>query len=103
MGEPRTCCPRSRAWVIVADDDMLNCLCHMQGAARSFGFASGMAALSVVLRLVRAGQHVVAGDDIYGGTSRLLAQVAPGLGIAVTNVDTTDIECAISISICIPL
>jgi cystathionine beta-lyase len=50
-----------------------------------------MAALSVVLRLVKAGQHVVAGDDIYGGTSRLLAQVAPGLGIAVTNVDTTDL------------
>ena len=62
----------------------------LQGAARSFAFASGMAALSVVLRLVRAGQHVVAGDDIYGGTSRLLAQVAPGLGIDVTNVDTSD-------------
>ena len=75
----------------------------MQGAARSFAFASGMAALSVVLRLVKAGQHVVAGDDIYGGTSRLLAQVAPGLGIAVTNVDTTDIECASLISLCIPL
>ena len=64
----------------------------LQGAARSFAFASGMAALSVVLRLVRAGQHVVAGDDIYGGTSRLLAQVAPGLGIDVTNVDTSDPE-----------
>lgn len=55
-----------------------------------------MAALAAVLRLVKAGQHVVAGDDIYGGTSRLLAQIAPGLGIAVTNVDTTDIECAAS-------
>ena len=53
-----------------------------------------MAALAVVLRLVKAGQHVVAGDDIYGGTSRLLAQVAPGLGIDVTNVDTTDIQYA---------
>ena len=64
----------------------------LQGAARSFAFASGMAALSVVLRLVQAGQHVVAGDDIYGGTSRLLAQVAPGLGIDVTNVNTSDPE-----------
>jgi len=36
-----------------------------------------MAALSAVLRLVASGEHVVAGDDIYGGTSRLLAQVAP--------------------------
>ena len=60
-----------------------------------------MAALAVVLRLVKAGQHVVAGDDIYGGTSRLLAQVAPGLGIGVTNVDTTDIQCAsIKTSVC---
>ena len=64
----------------------------LQGAARSCAFASGMAALAVVLRLVKSGQHVVAGDDIYGGTSRLLAQVAPGLGIDVTNVDTTDIQ-----------
>jgi cystathionine beta-lyase len=65
----------------------------VQGAARSFAFASGMAALSAVLRLVKAGEHVVAGDDLYGGTSRLLAQVAPGLGIDVTNVNTADIEC----------
>ena len=50
-----------------------------------------MAALAAALRLVKAGEHVVAGDDIYGGTSRLLAQVAPGLGISVSNVDTTDI------------
>ncbi|CAL5224631.1 g7348 [Coccomyxa viridis] len=67
-------------------------MADLEGAARSFAFASGMAALAVVLRLVKSGQHVVAGDDIYGGTSRLLAQVAPGLGIDVTNVDTTDIQ-----------
>lgn len=50
-----------------------------------------MAALAAVLRLVGAGKGVVAGDDLYGGTSRLLAQVAPNLGIHVTNVDTTNI------------
>lgn len=53
-----------------------------------------MAALSAVLRLAAAGEHVVAGDDLYGGTSRLLAQVAPGLGIEVSHVDTADPECA---------
>lgn len=36
-----------------------------------------MAALSAVLRLVKSGEHVVAGDDLYGGTSRLLAKVTP--------------------------
>ena len=65
-----------------------------QGAARSFAFGSGMAALSAVLRLVRSGEHVVAGDDIYGGTSRLLTRVAPDLGISVSNVDTSDAQCA---------
>ena len=56
----------------------------MQGAARSFAFASGTAALSVVLRSVKAGQHVVAGNDLYGGTFRLLAQ-------ATVNVDALDL------------
>lgn len=67
-----------------------------QGACRSFAFASGMAALSAMLRLAAAGDHVVAGDDLYGGTSRLLAQVAPNLGIEVTHVDTARPECALS-------
>ena len=41
---------------------------------------------------VLAGDHIVAGDDLYGGTSRLLAQVAPNLGLEVTHVDTTDVQ-----------
>ena len=64
----------------------------LQGADRSFAFASGMAALSAVLRLCVAGDHVVAGDDVYGGTSRLLERVAPALGLTVSNVDTSEIE-----------
>lgn len=53
-----------------------------------------MAALAAVLRLAKAGDHIVAGDDLYGGTSRLLSRVAPGLGLHVTNVDTSDVQCA---------
>ena len=52
-----------------------------------------MAALVAVVRLVKAGQHIVAGDDIYGGTSRLLLSVVPHQGIQVTNVDMTDVRC----------
>ena len=63
----------------------------VDGATRGFAFASGMAALTAVTRLVRAGERVVAGNDIYGGTSRLLAQVLPKQGIKVTNVDMTDL------------
>lgn len=64
----------------------------LEDASRSFAFVSGMAALSAVLRTVSSGDHIVAGDDLYGGTSRLLAQVAPNLGLEVTHVDTTDVE-----------
>lgn len=67
-------------------------LADVEGATRSFVFTSGMAALSAVLRLAPSGSHIVAGDDLYGGTSRLLAQVAPNLGLEVTHVDTTDLQ-----------
>lgn len=56
----------------------------------ALAFTSGMAALAAALRLAPAGTRVVAGDDLYGGTSRLLAQVAPGCGVEVRNVDTSD-------------
>ena len=64
----------------------------LEGASRSFAFVSGMAALSTVLRTISTGDHIVAGDDLYGGTSRLLAQVAPNLGLNVTHIDTTNVE-----------
>ncbi|KAK9829409.1 hypothetical protein WJX72_005673 [[Myrmecia] bisecta] len=67
-------------------------MADLEGADRAFAFASGMAALAAVVRLVKSGEHIVAGDDIYGGTSRLLAQVVPACGVEVTNVDTTDIR-----------
>lgn len=56
----------------------------------ALAFTSGMAALAAALRLAPAGTRVVAGDDLYGGTSRLLAQVAPACGVEVKNVDTSD-------------
>jgi cysteine-S-conjugate beta-lyase len=64
----------------------------LEGGVRAFAFSSGMSALANVTRLLRAGDHIVAGDDLYGGTSRLLSRVVPDAGIEVTNVDTTDIE-----------
>jgi cystathionine beta-lyase len=64
----------------------------LEGGVRAFAFSSGMSALANVTRLLRTGDHIVAGDDLYGGTSRLLSRVVPDAGIDVTNVDTTDIE-----------
>jgi cystathionine beta-lyase len=64
----------------------------LEGADRAFAFTSGMAALAVATKLVASGGHIVAGDDIYGGTSRLLANVVPSCGVEVSNVDMTDLK-----------
>ncbi len=62
----------------------------LEGGAFACAFTSGMAALVAVTRLVKAGEEILAGDDLYGGTVRLLSRVAPGLGLRVRHVDTTD-------------
>ncbi|GBF88229.1 cystathionine beta-lyase [Raphidocelis subcapitata] len=64
----------------------------LEGADRAFAFTSGMAAIAACCRLVAAGEHILAGDDIYGGTSRLLSQVVPNCGVEVSNVDMADMS-----------
>jgi len=67
-------------------------MAELEGADRSFAFTSGMLALAVAMRLVPHGGHIVTGDDIYGGTSRLLSRIAPQQGISVSNVDMNDLR-----------
>lgn len=67
-------------------------MADLDGADRSFAFASGMAAISTLLRLVPSGGRIVTGDDIYGGTSRLFGKIAPDLGVEVEHVDMCDLE-----------
>ena len=64
----------------------------LEGGVGSFAFSSGMAALAVVCKLLKMGDGILSGDDIYGGTSRLLAQVVPNYGLRVHHVDTTDLQ-----------
>lgn len=64
----------------------------LEQAAAAFAFASGMAALHTVTRLLRAGDEVLANEDIYGGMHRLLTQDCNHSGIKVTFVDTTDLQ-----------
>ncbi|KAG9050207.1 cystathionine beta-lyase, partial [Tulasnella sp. UAMH 9824] len=52
----------------------------------------GMAALDVITRLLKAGDEVIAGDDLYGGTNRLLAYLKAHQGVTVHHVDTTNPE-----------
>lgn len=62
----------------------------LEGGRHACAFSSGMAAIAAVTRLVQAGEEILAGDDLYGGTIRLLSQVAPRLGIAVRWVDASN-------------
>ena len=52
-----------------------DCIADLEGGARGFAFASGMAAISTVLELLDSGDHVVAMDDLYGGSFRLFHRV----------------------------
>src|ERR671928_888902 len=51
------------------------CVADLEGGRRGFAFASGLAAMSTVLELLDSGDHVIAGDDLYGGTFRLFERV----------------------------
>ncbi len=65
-------------------------LAALEAGAGAAAFASGMAALTTVLHLLRPGDHVVVTEDLYGGTHRLLTQVFNHLGLGHTFVDTSD-------------
>ena len=65
-------------------------LAGLEGGTYGLCFASGCAATTTVLHLLSAGDHVVAGDDLYGGTYRVFERVMRQLGIDFTYVDPTD-------------
>src|SRR5881227_4027700 len=63
------------------------CLASLEEAKYGLAFSSGMAATTTVLMLLRKGDHVIAGDDIYGGTYRLFDQILRNYGLQFTYVD----------------
>ena len=67
-------------------------LASLEGGCGALAFATGMAATSCVMSSLNAGDHVVAGSDIYGGTYRLLHKISNRAGIKVTLVDTGNLE-----------
>ena len=67
------------------------CVAALEGATYGLAFASGLAATTAVMSLLSPGDHVVAGDDLYGGTYRLFDKVLPRSGgLEFTYADTTD-------------
>ena len=64
----------------------------LEGGTRGFAFASGLAALTAVLRLCAAGDEVLADNDLYGGTYRLLSKLAPRQGLTARYADAGDLD-----------
>lgn len=62
----------------------------LEGARFGYAFASGMSATDATLKLVKAGDHVILGNNTYGGTFRLFDRVLRNYGIEFDLVDTTD-------------
>ncbi|HEU4486103.1 MAG TPA: PLP-dependent aspartate aminotransferase family protein [Povalibacter sp.] len=81
----RTRNPTRNAWE--------RCIADLEGGVRGFAFASGMAATSTVIELLDAGSHIVATDDLYGGTFRLFERVrrrTANLDITFSDLATVD-------------
>jgi cystathionine gamma-lyase/cystathionine beta-lyase/cystathionine gamma-lyase/homocysteine desulfhydrase len=73
-------------------DRLENNLASLEGGVASRVFASGMAAITALCQTMKAGDHVVAGDNLYGGTPRFFNQVMAKFGVTFTYVDTRNPE-----------
>ena len=67
-------------------------LASLEDGRFGYAFASGMAATSAVMNLMKPGDHAVVTDDLYGGTYRLFARVLERYGLEFTYVDMSDVE-----------
>lgn len=66
-------------------------IADLEGGVAGFAFSSGSAAINTVFSMFSAGDHFVVGNDVYGGTFRLLDTVLKRLGLTFTVVDTRDL------------
>jgi cystathionine beta-lyase/cystathionine gamma-synthase len=67
------------------------CLAALESGSHGLAFASGMAATDLTLRLLEPGDHVVVGNDVYGGTFRLFDREFRRYGLAFTYIDASDL------------
>jgi cystathionine beta-lyase/cystathionine gamma-synthase len=67
-------------------------LASLEGGASAHVFSSGMAAIAALVAMLKTGDHVICGSNVYGGTPRLFDRIIANYGIRFTYVDTTDVE-----------
>ncbi len=71
---------------------MQDCMAELEGGKHGLAFASGLAASTTLMMTLKAGDHVVCSDDVYGGTFRLFDKVFKRFGLDFTFVDMTDLK-----------
>ncbi len=91
LGKPRLGYEYSRVSNPTRDRLETN-LASLEGGVAARVFASGMAAVTAFCQMMKAGDHVVAGDNLYGGTPRFFNQVMAKFGVVFTYVDTKNPE-----------
>ena len=67
-------------------------IAELEGGVKGFAFGSGLAAIHATLSLFQPGDHLILGDDVYGGTFRLLEHVFKPLGLSYTMVDSRELS-----------
>ncbi len=67
-------------------------IASLEGAQHGFAFSSGMGCLDSIMKLFQSGDHIVCGENVYGGTFRLFDKLLQHLGLQFSYVDTTRIE-----------
>ncbi|HEX4517647.1 MAG TPA: cystathionine gamma-synthase [Polyangiaceae bacterium] len=67
------------------------CLAAIEGGKHGIAFGSGVAATTTILLMLKSGDHVLVGDDVYGGTFRIFDKVVKDFGIEATFIDMTDL------------
>jgi cystathionine gamma-synthase len=68
-------------------------IASLEGGERAFSFASGLAAEDALLRaLLKPGDHIVMGNDVYGGTHRLVSRLLVPWGVSLSTVDMSDLD-----------
>lgn len=67
-----------------------NCIASLENGSFGYAFASGLSATTVLLQLFKAGDHIVAGDDMYGGTFRLFDKIYRNNGFEFSYADLTN-------------
>ena len=70
--------------------ELENTIALLEGGKKAMAFSSGMAAITTLLKLLRAGDHVLVSDDLYGGTYRLFSNIYTQYGLEFDYVDLTD-------------